>query len=230
MLNQVQNDRDLIGRPFFMQSAGERRINMDLTEIKCIQTGVFRVNTYIVPCGENKVFVVDPAACAFSGDENKITLYLEKNHLECTAILLTHCHFDHITGILPIKRMFPDVKIAISAIDAPELGLGKVNSYACRYMDLQLLEPVLEAQPKANLLLQEGDDFYGWKVLETPGHTAGSICLYQKESNRLISGDTIFHVGYGRTDLPTGNEDEMMKTLQRLGKEMPRDIKLYPGH
>lgn len=207
-----------------------RKANMSNIEIKCIQTGVFRVNTYIVPCGENRVFVVDPAACSFSGDENKITLYLEKNHLDCAAILLTHCHFDHISGILPVKRMFPEAKIAISRTDAPELGYGKVNSYALRNMDLMLLKPVLEAQPKAELLLQEGDDFYGWKVMETPGHTAGSICLYNQEENSLISGDTIFHVGYGRTDLPTGSEDEMMKTLQRLGKEMPRDIKLYPGH
>lgn len=199
-------------------------------EIKCIQTGVFNVNTYIVPIDDKQVFVVDPAACAVSGDENKITLYLEKNHLQCAAVLLTHCHFDHITGILPILRMFPDAEIVISREDAPELGWGMVNRTACRYMGLEILEPVLQAQPKATRLLKEGDDFYGWKVLLTPGHTAGCICLYKEEENMLISGDTLFHNGYGRTDLPTGDEKVMMETLARLGKEIPRTVKLYPGH
>ncbi len=199
-------------------------------EIKCIQTGVFRVNTYIVPVDEKRVFVVDPASCAFSGDENKITLYLEKNHLECAAVLLTHCHFDHIAGILPIKEKFPESKIASSAIDAPEVGYGVVNKTCLRGMDLEDLAETLMNQPKPDLLLHEGDDFFGWKVMITPGHTAGSLCLFNEKENKLISGDTLFYNGYGRTDLPTGSDSEMAKSLQRLGREIPSSVDLYPGH
>lgn len=199
-------------------------------EIKCIQTGVFRVNTYIVPCGENKVFVVDPAACAFSGDENKIILYLEKNHLECEAVLLTHCHFDHIAGILPIKEKYPRAKIVASKIDAPEVGYGMVNKTCLNGMGLEDLAETLKNQPKPDTLLQEGDDFFGWKVMITPGHTAGSLCLYNEEEKKLISGDTLFYNGYGRTDLPTGNDSEMFKSLERLRREVPFNVDLYPGH
>lgn len=199
-------------------------------EIKCIQTGVFKVNTYIVPCGENQVFVVDPAACAFSGDENKITLYLEKNHLDCAAVLLTHCHFDHIAGILPIKQMFPKAKIVASSIDAPEVGYGKVNKTCLNGMGLEDLAETLMNLPNPDTLLHEGDDFYGWKVMITPGHTAGSLCLYNESEKKLISGDTIFFSGYGRTDLPTGSDSEMQESLKRLGREIPFNTDLYPGH
>lgn len=199
-------------------------------EIKCLQTGVFRVNTYIVPVSENKVFVVDPAACAFSGDENKITLYLEKNHLECVAILLTHCHFDHICGIRTLKEKFPEAKIVSSVEDAPEVGYGKINKTCLHGMGLEDLAETLMNQPKPDTLLSEGDDFYGWKVMITPGHTKGCLCLYNEKENRLISGDTLFYNGYGRTDLPTGNEMEMMSSLERLRKEIPFNVNLYPGH
>ena len=199
-------------------------------EIKSIQTGVFRVNTYIVPVEEGKVFVVDPAACALSGDENKITLYLQKNNQECVAVLLTHCHFDHISGILPIKKMFPNAKIAVSKIDAPEIGYGKINKTCLRGMDLEDLAETLMNQPKPDTLLNEGDDFYGWKVMLTPGHTAGSLCLYNEGENSLISGDTLFFNGYGRTDLPTGSDKEMFESLERLRREIPSDVNLYPGH
>ena len=199
-------------------------------EIKCIQTGVFNVNTYIVPVEEGKVFVVDPAACAFSGDENKITLYLEKNHLECAAVLLTHCHFDHIAGILPIIQKFPDAKIVSSITDAPEVGYGKINKTCLHGMGLEDLAETLEMQPKPDTLLKEGDDFFGWKVLITPGHTKGSLCLYNESEKKLISGDTLFFNGYGRTDLPTGSDIEMAESLKRLRREIPFNADLYPGH
>mgnify|MGYP004451353611 CR=1 FL=1 len=92
-----------------------------------IHTGIFGVNTYIVPISEKQVFVVDPAACEVSGDQDKIINYLEQNNLTCEAVLLTHCHFDHITGILPIVEKFPNAKIAASEIDAREIGFGHVN-------------------------------------------------------------------------------------------------------
>ena len=65
-------------------------------EIHVIRTGVFRVNTIIVPAGEKHCFVVDPAACELSGDQNVIVDYLKKKKLTCDAVVLTHSHFDHI--------------------------------------------------------------------------------------------------------------------------------------
>ena len=76
-----------------------------------MQTGVFGVNTIIVPLENGKCFVVDPAATSLSNDENVIVDFLEREKLECIAVILTHSHFDHITGIYKIIEKFPSAKI-----------------------------------------------------------------------------------------------------------------------
>ena len=69
----------------------------------------------------------------------------------------------------------------------------------------------------------------GLELLETPGHTRGSICLYFPEEKTLFSGDTLFRMGYGRTDLPGGNMGQLINSLDRLF-ELPSDVRVYPGH
>ena len=87
--------------------------------------------------------------------------------------------------------------------------------------------------PAATLLLSEGDVLPfapEWSVLHTPGHSPGSICLYNEDENTLISGDTLFaDNGFGRTDLRGGNYAQLMKSLSRLEK-LPAGTKLLPGH
>ena len=99
----------------------------------------------------------------------------------------------------------------------------------------ELLE-VVGAQPAADTLLREGMTIFGWKVLHTPGHTPGSICLYKADGGDegrglLISGDTLFdYGGYGRTDMYGGDEVEIQKSLARLHREIPAGTLVYPGH
>lgn len=201
--------------------------------VTVLQTGVFGVNSVIVTTGENKCFVVDPAACMLSGDETKILNYLSKNNLQCEGILLTHSHFDHITGILPLKKAFPEAKIGIHEAEASELqnAPGPMNSSVLGLFGMEGLLDEVSKQPAPDVLLKEGSNWFGWKVLHTPGHTPGSICLYSKEENKLISGDTLFaYGGYGRTDMYGGDEAVIMRSLGRLQKEIPAGTLVYPGH
>ena len=68
-----------------------------------------------------------------------------------------------------------------------------------------------------------------FELLETPGHTPGSVCLYWPEEKTLLAGDTLFRMGYGRTDLPGGNFGQLITSLERLF-ELPSDVRVYPGH
>lgn len=211
--------------------------------IHLIRTGCFAVNTLVVPLKDKKCFVVDPAACSFSGDENKIIDYLKQKKLECVGIILTHSHFDHITGIAPLKSAFPAAKIAIHKSEANELTNppGPMGGAVIRFFgDLRLAQEVSK-QPSAEILLEEGMNLScvtgaesggeNWKVLSTPGHTPGSICLYNSQEKVLISGDTIFaYGGYGRTDMAGGDEAQIMASLSRLQKEIPAGTVVYPGH
>ena len=208
-------------------------------KLHVIHTGPLRVNSLIVPIESNKCFVVDPAACSLTGDENLILDYLKSHKLECEGIILTHSHFDHITGIAQIKATFPAAKIAIHEAEALELsGSGKpgpMNMSVLRFFGAGELADVVANQPAADTLLTDGARILGWKVIHTPGHTPGSICLYKAgeggEPGILISGDTLFdYGGYGRTDMYGGDEDEIQLSLARLHREIPAGTLVYPGH
>lgn len=214
-------------------------------KIHVIHTGVFKVNTLIVPLDEKsggvgKCFVVDPAACKISGDENLILDYLKSHKLECVGIVLTHSHFDHITGIAPLKAAFPKAQICIHGLEAGELTgsgvAGPMNQSVLRFFGAPELLEVVGMQPACDTLLREGMTIFGWKVLHTPGHTPGSICLYNAEfaddgRGVLISGDTLFdYGGYGRTDMYGGDEEEIQRSLARLHGEIPAGTLVYPGH
>ena len=209
-------------------------------KLHILRTGVLKVNTLVVPLEGGKCFIVDPAACKLSQDENLITDYLKAHKLECAGIVLTHSHFDHITGIAPIKAAFPDAQICIHGFEANELSgngtPGPMNESVLRFFGAPELLDVVGSQPAADTLLREGMTIFGWKVLHTPGHTPGSICLYKADAGEggrgvLISGDTMFdYGGYGRTDMYGGDETEIVKSLGRIRREIPAGTLVYPGH
>lgn len=205
-----------------------------------MQTGVFGVNTIIVPLENGKCFVVDPAATSLSNDENVIVDFLEREKLECIAVILTHSHFDHITGIYKIIEKFPSAKIICHEDEFLELQNppAKNGEAVIRYFGVLELIPEVQKQPSAQIALKDNQNLgfidetlKSWICIHTPGHTLGSMCLYSKKDNVLISGDTLFdYGGYGRTDMPGGDEIKMQNSLSLLKKKIPSETIVYPGH
>ena len=213
------------------------------THIHIIRTGFFSVNTLVVPLEGKACFVVDPAACEHAGDKNKIIDYLNNKKLDCKAIILTHSHFDHIMGIAQLKQVFPSAKIAIHKEEINELGNGPgpMGEAVIRFFGELFLLDEVAAQPAADIALYDGatlDCVIGsgfgaenWKVISTPGHTPGSICLYNEKEQALISGDTLFaYGGYGRTDMAGGNEAQIIHSLSMLRERIPEGTHVFPGH
>lgn len=208
--------------------------------MQVIQTGVFGVNTIIVPFGNNKCFVVDPASCSLSNDEYIITDYLKSAGLDCVAVVLTHSHFDHIMGIDAIKKSFPNIQIAIHQKEYTELQNppGEIGKAVVSFFGGLSFLNQLEKQPNATIALKDNQNLSvidsllkDWIVIHTPGHTPGSICLYNKKENVLISGDTLFaYGGYGRTDLPFSDDYLMQKSLKKLQTLVQKGTLVYPGH
>jgi len=187
------------------------------------------------PDGFNPCAVIDP------GEEGgKIIDFLDGHKLFPVYIILTHGHFDHIGAVSTLageyRRRYGDtapVTIAIHEADAEYLGPDafSVHNRGIKAVfgisaDIGML---MEPQPGPDKLLREGDTLGPFTVLHLPGHTPGSIALWDEKAGVLFSGDTLFCGGYGRTDLPGGDDRLLFTSLKRLFG-MNGDIRVYPGH
>ena len=178
--------------------------------IKTLVLGPVETNCYIVTDeNSNECAVIDP------GDEsNTILDYLEDAGLTCKAILLTHGHYDHVGAVYTVAEE-TGARIYINRKDAPDTP----NDYF-----------PLSASPELNYY-GSGDTVsvggLNFTVIETPGHTPGSVSLICEDA--IFSGDTLFKGSCGRCDLPGGSEREIMKSLKTLCS-LEGDYEVYPGH
>ena len=171
--------------------------------------------------------VIDPG-----GDDEAILTRLEKLHLNPRYIVLTHAHFDHIAALPSIAAAFPKADIAIHQAEAEKLGPQALENHRRDFNTVGLpsyVEALWKPQPEATILLQGGETLGSYQVLHVPGHSPGSIALYNSEEKILFSGDTLFKAGVGRTDLPGGDEQLLFQSLQRL-LALDGDTTVYPGH
>ncbi|NOX71665.1 MAG: MBL fold metallo-hydrolase [Candidatus Micrarchaeota archaeon] len=143
---------------------------------------------------------------------------LKVNLNDIKLVINTHCHFDHTGG----DGYFLKAKIAIHENDAKAVEDGDDELVNAGFFDGK-------AKPrKVDIRLKDGDEISGLRVIHTPGHTPGSICLLDEKKKILFSGDTIFADGVGRTDRPGGNEKDLEESINKI-MELDFDV-LMPGH
>lgn len=181
-------------------------------------------NTYIlIDPKSNKAVVIDPA---YNGKYIKETL--DKLDVTLDSIIVTHGHADHIGGVKDLVNMYDSkLKIYIHILDKTGLVDEKINEQGTVGINIQGLEAINVVSIDDKNIIYIGDIML--EVIHTPGHTKGSICLYNEKSNILFSGDTIFHNTYGRTDLYWSDKAKMKDTLDNLFERF-EDIDVFPGH
>lgn len=167
--------------------------------------GILESNGYVLYQNEGQTcYIIDP------GYNSKVYLdYLKKNELKLEGILLTHHHYDHTGAVDRLK----------TELDCPVyLHRADCDMYK---------KPV-------DVYMEDGDviDIGGEKlvVISTPGHTKGSVCFFSAKSRIAFTGDTIFNVDLGRTDLEDGSEEEMRHSIIDIIDKWDNDIMIYPGH
>ncbi|MEF9852659.1 MAG: MBL fold metallo-hydrolase [Hydrogenoanaerobacterium sp.] len=176
-------------------------------------------NCYIVSTCKKNCVLIDPAA-----DAPKIISFLQKEGLTPKYIFVTHPHHDHIGAVKELQMYF-GAKVVIGEIDN-KIVEDPLPMYGERY-----LWKVKDKLFKADILVKDGDeialDELIFKVLLTPGHTAGGVCYLC--GNELFVGDTLFKEEVGRCDLYSGSFPAMLQSVKRLA-ELPGDYNVYPGH
>ena len=191
----------------------------------------FRIQTYVLGgvstnCylifhdGTREAVVVDPA------DNGAYVLNkCRELGVHPMAVLLTHGHFDHILAVKDICRAFP-CKVYAGREEDRLLQDASLNLSGSMGTEQTVIE--------ADVLVKDGDVLslvgFSWKVLETPGHTAGSVCYYVESEDVLLSGDTLFADSLGRTDLPTGDLQAIVRSITEKLLTLPEDTMVYPGH
>lgn len=175
-------------------------------------------NCYIIG-GETEAIVVDPASPDIGAIKECVA------HRTVTLIVVTHGHYDHIAGVDALRNAL-NARVAIHANDHHMLLRADAN--------LSSLFGIPCTFKAADTLLQEGDtisvESTPFTVIHTPGHTKGGICLYAESERILVSGDTLFAYGVGRTDFPDGDTRALYNGITEKIFTLPDDTRVYPGH
>ena len=178
-------------------------------------------NCYIIFDEKSKeTMVIDPA-----GNVNEIAEIIHILNGNLKYIYLTHCHGDHIAGVTELKNQCGG-KVLIHRFDSE--GLNDININLSMIIDLPPIELEADSRIDDNDLIHLGE--LELKVIHTPGHTKGSSSLYCEKEACVFSGDTMFCDTYGRCDLPTGNEKQIVHSIKTKLLTLPGDTVVYPGH
>ena len=179
--------------------------------------GPWQTNAYLVWDGRSAdALVLDPGMGAAPPLMERVTA----NGLRLHLIGNSHGHIDHIFDNAPLMRA-SDAPLAIHHYDAYRLS-GR-NSYGFEIEAVTATQELREGEQ-----VRIGDLVFD--VLHLPGHTEGSVCLYEERRRLLLSGDVLFAGSYGRTDLPGGNDEQMVASLARLARDIPEAVRVLPGH
>ena len=187
-------------------------------KIACLQFNPIQENTYVV-WDDTKACIVIDAGNSNPREDAALDNFIAEHGLKPVMAVNTHGHFDHTSAVRPLLENHPDVPVYIhekDSVDGPggELRFSRVGEENQRYY-------------------KEGDVItvgtIPLRVMETPGHSEGSVCLLAEGEHVIFAGDTLFRCSCGRTDFPGGSTKKILASLARLGR-LEGDLAVYPGH
>lgn len=194
-------------------------------EIQKFTFNPFQENTYLIYNEEKEAFIIDPG-CYNSEEEEELKAFIQSKYLKVKLVVNTHLHIDHIFGNAFIEMTY---HIKSMANKDDEFLLKNIDDQA-RMFGVTLRYPV----PSLGKYIQEGDQLkFGNEIFEVyhiPGHSPGSIVLYNAKNHCAFVGDVLFRYSIGRTDLQRGNHQLLIKGIKEKLLSLPEDTVIYSGH
>jgi hydroxyacylglutathione hydrolase len=204
--------------------------------VERVVVGPWKTNCYIYSSSKKECIIIDPG-----GDEEEIASRVDVLNMVPVGIALTHGHIDHLAALGRLQGNYASrgytLPVAISPADRRFLGSGALEAHK-ESLKVHALDEFAfftgdtPELPKADVKLREGERVFDMDlaVIETPGHTPGSLCFYSEKEGVLFSGDTLFFDGVGRTDLPGGSERKLRESIEKKIAVLPPETRVFPGH
>jgi hydroxyacylglutathione hydrolase len=195
-----------------------------MLSIICLPVTPIFQNARIFSVGDSpEAVVIDPG-----GEAARIRSTLEEKGLRCTQIWLTHSHLDHCGGVADLKNA-TGAKLYAHRDEA--MFRSRVEEIATMY---GIATGDMKNCPEPDVYLENGDSVeiagVPFRVLFTPGHSPGHVCFYSAVHSVLFAGDTVFQGSIGRTDLPGGNHETLMTSIQQQILSLPGETRILSGH
>jgi len=184
----------------------------------------FQENTYVVSDDSLECVIFDPG-CSNGSEEQRLQQYILDKGLKPVRLINTHCHIDHILGNKFVSDTY-NLPLEAHAGEVPVLESGKAVSQNYGI-------PYTESPPIAKYLEENDQISFGHttlKALFTPGHSPASLSFYHADSHTLIAGDVLFQGSIGRTDLPGGNFETLIRNIKEKLLVLPDETTVYSGH
>jgi hydroxyacylglutathione hydrolase len=215
---------------------GARSFTLDYIMVERVVVGPWKTNCYIYSSTKKECIIIDPG-----GSDEEIASRVDVLNMVPIGIALTHGHVDHLAALRALRDGYAargyKLPIAINTADRKFLGSGGIETHRENLEFLGLDEATFfgldeEELPKADVRLREGDRVFDMDlvVLETPGHTPGSVCFYSEREAVLFSGDTLFFDNVGRSDMAGGSEKKLRESIQKKIAILPPETRVFPGH
>jgi len=188
-----------------------------------IALGAYQTNSYVVRSSDeaSDCVIVDAGL-----DADELLHFLNANQLSPQALLLTHGHVDHIAGVSLLCQAFPSLAVFAYCDEVPVLAdpARNLSAMTGQPIDIESVSTVLQDNETVK---QVGVEL---RVIHTPGHTPGGICLYCEDEGILFAGDTLFAESVGRTDFPGGSMTQLVESIKTRLLVLPDETRVYPGH
>src|ERR1017187_6604028 len=193
-------------------------------QIKVLTFNAVEENTYILFNEKKECIIIDPG-CYDDEEKGILKSFMENNQLKPTLLLNTHCHLDHVFGN---KYVAEEYKLKLRIHKNEELVLQMAPSSGLMFnFPFDNYAGELQFLKQGDIISLNDDNL---KVIEAPGHSPGSICFYCEKQKFIIGGDVLFQNSIGRTDLPAGSHESLVRNIKEKLFILPDDVKVYPGH
>ncbi|NIA07794.1 MAG: MBL fold metallo-hydrolase [Actinobacteria bacterium] len=181
-----------------------------------------QTNTYVLGCsGSDACVIIDVGAGA-----GPLLDFLQRKSLRLEALILTHGHYDHIAGVKELLKVHPEAQIILGQ-DAQKVACSPMRNLSLLFFKPFSIRPADRLVADSQRLELAG---LSLEVLDLPGHSPGSIGLYDAQAQSVYCGDTLFAGSVGRTDFPGASGELLLESIRSKLMALPDETKVWPGH